>query len=127
MSLANRVSKILESTTTDDWFYVSGGDNQADTGTRGKTAEALKESGWVEGPLFLKTNDWPFKPDSEFFTSIRLKRLSYDSNEDFEKAANFWKGLSSFPKLQNTPHSYLGYYVITVKIATLDRLPSYLN
>ncbi|XP_063724298.1 phenoloxidase-activating factor 3-like [Symsagittifera roscoffensis] len=44
--VANRVSEILESTTIDEWFHVSSGDNPEDTGTRGITAEALKKSVW---------------------------------------------------------------------------------
>ena len=50
--VANRVSETLESTTNDEWLHVSSGDNPADTGTRGVTAVALKESGWVKGPIF---------------------------------------------------------------------------
>ena len=65
--VANRVSEILESTTIDERLDVPSGDNPADTGTQGITAEALKKSGWVKGPIFLKTKDWPFKPDSDFF------------------------------------------------------------
>ena len=48
---AYRVSKILESTTIDEWFHVSIGD------TRGITAETLKESGCGKGRFFLKTKD----------------------------------------------------------------------
>ena len=43
--VANRFSEFFESTTIDEWFHVSRGDNPADTDTRGITAEALKESG----------------------------------------------------------------------------------
>ena len=46
--MANRVSEVLESTTIDEWFHVSSGDNPADTGTRGTTVEALKVRGWVK-------------------------------------------------------------------------------
>ena len=49
--LANRVSENLESNTIDESFHVSSGDNPEDNGTRGITANALKESGWVKGPL----------------------------------------------------------------------------
>ena len=52
--VANRVSEILESTTIDELFHVSSGDNLVDTGTRGTTAEALKESGLVKCPFFEK-------------------------------------------------------------------------
>ena len=43
--VANCVSEILQSTTIDEWFHVSSGGNPTDTGTRGITADALKESG----------------------------------------------------------------------------------
>ena len=71
--VAIRVSEILESTTIDEWFHVSSGDNPEGTGTRGITAEALKKSVWVKGPFFLKTKGWPFKPPSDVLTSIQLK------------------------------------------------------
>ena len=48
----NRVAEILESTSIDQWFHVLSGDNPADTGTRGITADSLKQSSWV--------NDLPF-------------------------------------------------------------------
>ena len=40
--VANRIGEILESTTVDQWFHVLSGDNPADTGTRGISAESLK-------------------------------------------------------------------------------------
>ncbi|XP_063727478.1 uncharacterized protein LOC134855029 [Symsagittifera roscoffensis] len=39
--VANRVAEILESTSIDQWFHVLSGDNPADTGTRGITADSL--------------------------------------------------------------------------------------
>ena len=71
--MANRLSEFLESLRTDEWFHVSSGDSPADAGNRGKTAGALKKSGWVRGLHFLKTKIWFFKLDSEVLTSIRLK------------------------------------------------------
>ena len=50
--VANRVAEILESTSIDQWFHVLSGDNPADTGTRGITADSLKQSSWVNGPSF---------------------------------------------------------------------------
>ena len=50
--VANREAEILESTSIDQWFHVLSGDNPADTGTRGITADSLKQSSWV--------NDLPF-------------------------------------------------------------------
>ena len=59
--VANRVAKILESTSIDQWFHVLSGDSPADTRTRDITADSLKQSSWVNGPSFLKTSEWPFK------------------------------------------------------------------
>ena len=50
--VANRVGEILQSTTIDDWHHVMSGDNPADTGTRGISSEALKDSSWVIGPRY---------------------------------------------------------------------------
>ena len=61
--VANRVGKILESTTIDEWHHVLSGDNPADTGTRGISSEALKDSSRVIGPSILRTTDWSFIPD----------------------------------------------------------------
>ena len=48
--VANRIGELLESTTIDEWHHVLSGDNPADTGTRGISSEALKDSSWVVGP-----------------------------------------------------------------------------
>ena len=87
--VANRFSKLLGSTTIDERFHVSSGDNPADTGTRGITAEALKESGWLKGPYFSKTKERPIKPDPQVLTSVRLKDPSYNFYEGIKQAATF--------------------------------------
>ena len=63
--VANRVAEIRESAAIEKWFYVPTAKNPADVGTRGLAASALSESGWIKGPDFLKTLDWPFKPAHE--------------------------------------------------------------
>ena len=55
--VGNRTCEILESTTTDQWHHILSGDNSADTGTRGISSEAPKESSWVNGPSILRTTD----------------------------------------------------------------------
>ena len=50
--VANRVSEVLETTTIDEWFHVSSGDNPVDTGTLRITAKAHQESRWVKGSFF---------------------------------------------------------------------------
>ena len=87
--VANRVAEILESTSIDQWFHVLSGDNPADTGTRGITADFLKQSSWVNGPSFLKTSDWPFNPNTEVNDKIRLDGPVCDLNEGLEVSSNF--------------------------------------
>ena len=74
--IANRDGELLESTTVDEWQHVLCGDNPADTGTRGISSEALKDSSWVIGPSILRTIDWPFIPDERLIKKVRLKGLS---------------------------------------------------
>ena len=76
--VGNWTAAILESNATDQWHHILSGDNPADTGTRGISSEALKESSWVNGPSVLRTTDWPFKPDTRVIDKIRLKELSCD-------------------------------------------------
>ena len=59
--VANRVSEILELTTIDQWSHVGTIDNPADDVTRGLPIEGLNDSAWVNGPEFLKTDQWPFR------------------------------------------------------------------
>ncbi|XP_063717837.1 uncharacterized protein LOC134844942 [Symsagittifera roscoffensis] len=86
--VANRIGEILESTTVDQWFHVLSGDNPADTGTRGISAESLKTSSWVNGPSLLKSGEWPFKPSIEILKKIRLAGPACDLNEDNGYAQN---------------------------------------
>ena len=112
--MANRIGEILQSTTVDQWFHVLSGDNPADTGTRGISAESLKTSSWVNGPSLLKSGEWPFKPSIEVLKKIRLAGPACDLNEGLEQASNYsnvgqkqkqpilfaWENFSSFRKLQ---------------------------
>ena len=110
--VANRVAEILESISIDQWFHVLSGDNPADTGTRGITADSLKQSSWENGPSFLKTSDWPFNPNRELTDKIRLDGPVYDLNEGLEVSSNFpctavsndfafpWEEYSSFSKIK---------------------------
>ena len=92
--VANRVGEILEVTTVDEWYHVDTENNPADTGT--------------QGPSFLRTSDWPFRPNVDVITKIKLKGPSDDV---IDTATNFvinpsvpepvikWKRYSSFLKL----------------------------
>ena len=106
--VANRVGEILEVTTVDEWYHVDTENNPADTATRGIAAEALKDSSWTQGPSFLRTSDWPFRPNVDVITKIKLKGPIDDV---IDPATNFvinpsvpepvikWKRYSSFLKL----------------------------
>ena len=118
--VANRVAEILESTSIDQGFHVLSGDNPADAGTRGITADSLKQSSWVNGPSFLKTSDWPFNPNKEVTDKILLDGPVYDLNEGLEVSSNFpctavstdfafhWEEYSSFSKIKRLIAYMLG-------------------
>ncbi len=53
--VGNRVGKILESSTIDQWHHVPGELNPADIVTRGLPASDLVHSQWLSGPDFLKS------------------------------------------------------------------------
>ena len=91
--VGNRTGQILESTTTDQWHHILSGDNPADTGTRGISSEALKESSWVNGPSMLRTTDWPFEPNTRVIDNIRLKGPSCDIDICLENSSNFVVGV----------------------------------
>ena len=76
--VANRVVKIHESTTFDEWHRVLSGDNPADTGTRGISSEALKNSSWLNGPRILRTTDWPFILEERVISKNCLEGSSCD-------------------------------------------------
>ena len=85
--------------------------NPADTGTRGITADSLKQSSWVNGPLFMETSGWPFNPNREVTEKNRLIGPVYDLNEGLEVSSIFpctavstdfsfpWEQYSSFSKI----------------------------
>ena len=110
--VTNRVAEILEQTTVDEWNYVKSCDNPADAGTRGLSANSLRESPWLKGPSFLRTHDWPFKPPKEVEIKWKAKKSdSLDSEEtsEFETALSAtvigmattfeWQKYSSYDKL----------------------------
>ncbi|XP_055326312.1 uncharacterized protein LOC129580137 [Sitodiplosis mosellana] len=70
--VANRISKILASTSPKQWSHVGTHDNPADCATRGLTpAQLSKFDLWWKGPEWLvkPKKDWPtFKPGIISFT-----------------------------------------------------------
>ena len=110
--VADRVAEILDLTTTDEWNYVKSSENPADAGTRGLSAKSLVSSSCLNGPEFLKTSDWPFKPSepSKFklktdFNDQSTERPSLktetalSSNVDINTSTFEWHKYSSFEKL----------------------------
>ena len=110
--VANRVAEILDLTTTDEWNYVKSSENPADAGTRGLSAKSLVSSSWLNGPEFLKTFEWPFKPSEppKFKLKPDLNVQSTDkpfpkneivlsSNVDINPSTFEWHKYSSFEKL----------------------------
>ena len=83
-----------------------------DYGTRGITADSLKQSSWVNGPTFLKFSDRPFNPYREVTEKICLDGLVYDLNVGFEASSIFpctavstdfafpWEEYSAFSKIK---------------------------
>lgn len=51
--VANRVQKIRNTTTPQQWFYVPTSENPADLASRGTTVNELLSSNWLTGPQFL--------------------------------------------------------------------------
>ena len=60
--IANRLAKILDVSSAQDWFYISSTRNPADDGTRGYNVHQMNvNSRWLLGPSFLcqNKNTWP--------------------------------------------------------------------
>ena len=63
--VSNRLSKIEEGSTPDQWKYVPTELNVADYVSRGMTVKKLKEKKvWLNGPNFLRNSEseWPVSP-----------------------------------------------------------------
>ena len=64
--VGNRVCRILDGSSVNQWFHVATKSNPADIPTRGMSGRKLVEcSLWWEGPDFLRTprEDWPDQPE----------------------------------------------------------------
>ena len=87
--LGDRTDEVLDSTTTVQWHHIISGDNPADTGTRGISSEALKESSWVNGASILRTTDWLCKPDTRVIDKTGPKGPSCDIEICLEDSSKF--------------------------------------
>ena len=79
--IANRIRKILENTSVDQWNHVATYDNPADAGTRGMSAEVLQFSTWVRGPDFLGTKQFPFVPNTNVVDNIKLGVVTKEQDD----------------------------------------------
>ena len=70
--VANRVCKMLEYTSVDQWNHVATKDNPADAGTRGMSSEVLQLSSRVKGQHFLTNSRFPFVPYKDVINNIKL-------------------------------------------------------
>ncbi|XP_033642413.1 uncharacterized protein LOC117302547 [Asterias rubens] len=69
--VANRVSKILEHSTPQQWKHVDTSSNPADDVSRGLQAQQLIDSKrWLHGPQFLQLEEdkWPNQPEFDKMT-----------------------------------------------------------
>lgn len=57
--VANRLQKIHNSTTPQQWHYVPTDRNPADGASRGTTVTELLRSDWFSGPMFLWESELP--------------------------------------------------------------------
>lgn len=62
----NRVSEILDTTSAQDWFYVSSAENVADDATRDVNPSRFSYDGrWIQGPSWLSdVATWPRQPEN---------------------------------------------------------------
>ena len=78
--VTNRVAEFLQGIAVDQWHHMATQNNPADAGRRGLSSEALQNSAWLPGPDFLRTSDFPFCPDTEVVSNIKLKGHAADPN-----------------------------------------------
>lgn len=97
--VANRVAKILEGSTVDQWRYVASKNNPADFASRGlRTYQDDKLQRWLLGPEFLWDHQekWDAQPEILFpdkmITSALMVRTLTFWKQIFEKYSS-WKKL----------------------------------
>ena len=80
--VANRVSKIRDVSTPEQWNYVNTAQNPADYVSRGLSADKLLESCWLTGPEFLwKPQEfWPKRPPNITHMSSSDNELRKERN-----------------------------------------------
>ena len=87
--VTNRVAEILELTTADEWNYVKSSENPADAGTRGVSANSLRDSPWLKGPSFLRGPS--FQESSEFVTALSATVIGIGTTFQWQKYSSYEK------------------------------------
>ena len=97
--IANRLTKVLDVSTTFDWRYIPSAANSADDGTRGYSVYHMtSESRWISGPSCLSKHrsDWP---KQEILQSQYVKIVSFPSIVSATETAVDLKRFSSWNRL----------------------------
>ena len=101
--VANRAAEILESSSMDKWRHVKGIENPVDIGTRGMSIESLTGSVWLNGPVWLHTDEekWPKpcfqanKVEAEQATSTVAAETKLHQTFDWDRYSSF-NSISNF-------------------------------
>ena len=98
MYVANRVQKILDNSTVDQWHHVRTADNPADIVSRGCTAKELVQTRWFLGPQFLWNSEIQYKdteiepvelPISEIKRTCLANAVTEDPLQPFRKFSSW--------------------------------------
>ena len=73
--VANNAREILENSSMDQWKHVKGIKNPADNGTRAMFIEGFTESGWLNGPAWLQTDEKSGQSRGAKWTKLKLSML----------------------------------------------------
>ena len=99
---ANKATVILENSSMDQWRHVKGIEKPADIGTGWMSMEGLNESGWLNGPAWLQSDEekWP-KPwcqGNEIETERATSTVAIETELD---RLIDWRRYSSFNRIRN--------------------------
>ena len=130
--VSNRISEILDASTVDEWAHVFSTNNPADVVTKGMSIDELKSSSWINGPEFLRTEDWPFQPPTQR-VPVKSPKLIQDppvAQQTTMSSASkcvdpfiVWTNYSSYAKLVRTVAYMLRVnpkFRDSVKTSTID-------
>lgn len=120
--VANRVARILESSTTTQWNHVGTEENPADDCSRGVTASELCNSKrWLSGPSFLLQNEnsWPVSPIA--------REQTPDGAEVKKDAQVYATEDKSTPAVDQLLNRFSSWYRLRKAVAYLLRFIDYLK